>query len=120
VSAEENADGADMDPSDAAAFATGESDVEDAADVASGDGGGRSIDIKEMLLSTEPAATPEADYPESDPSTAHAMIGMKKALNAVLNGDLDRGVTAFENFVRAGVGFMNGDESAVDDGRDTL
>jgi hypothetical protein len=37
-------------------------------------------------------------------------------------------VTAFENFVRAGVGFMNGDESdagdgdesAVDDGRDTL
>jgi hypothetical protein len=36
-------------------------------------------------------------------------------------------VTAFENFVRAGVGFMgdgsdagDGDESAVDDGRDTL
>lgn len=74
------------------------------------------VDYMDMLLSTEPADSP-ANYPERPDWVSHTVIGVKKAINGVMDTEMRSGTTALENFAWAGIGmFMAGaDERDGDD-----
>lgn len=66
--------------------------------------GGRNFGskIRGALLETEPDESP-SDYPELPDYTAHLIIGVKKVVNHLSDGDLREGTPAIENFARAGL-----------------
>jgi hypothetical protein len=74
------------------------------------------MDVMDMLLSTEPADSP-ANYPERPDWVSHMVIGVKKAINGVMDSELRSATTALENFACAGIGmFMAGAEDEPEEG----
>lgn len=73
---------------------------------AGGSEGSGSVSPIDLLLSTEPDETPEADYPDLPPHTAHIVIGIKKMLNEALGGKMTTGTPAAENLARGAIGFV--------------
>jgi hypothetical protein len=63
--------------------------------------------IVDMFLSTEPEDSP-ANYPGRPAWMSHAIIGVKKSVNAVADTGMSAGTTALENFVLAGIGLYLG------------
>jgi hypothetical protein len=83
---------------------------------------GSETSITDMLLSTEPEDSP-VNHPEKPPWMAHALIGLKKALNAAMSADLRSGTTALENFAFAALGIAlsgTGDSDTNDSGKDNV
>jgi hypothetical protein len=70
------------------------------------------VDVMDALLSTEPADS-AANYPERPEWVSHAVIGVKKAINGIMDSELQSGTTALENFAWAGIGMFMA--SAEDD-----
>ena len=63
--------------------------------------------IVDMLLSTEPEDSP-TNYPGRPAWMSHAIIGVKKSVNAVADTGMSAGTTALENFALAGIGLYLG------------
>jgi len=90
----------DVSPSDAVRESEISGPVEE-PDASESDKGGTSI--VDMLLSTEPAESPD-EY-SADETVAHVVIGIKKMLRGA-GMSVKAGVPALQNFAMAGIGFM--------------
>lgn len=84
---------------------------DDMAEAAAEEDGGSSISVSDLLLSTEPDETP-AEY-SLDPKIAHVIIAGKKMMRGA-GANVQRGTTALENLIRAGVGFVTGGDDGDD------